>query len=186
MVSAPLMDTLDMPEITTKSVRDTEIVARLAAGENSISIAKDYDINDRRVRQIREDNKLLVQYTNQNLIAKTLSDASDIIVADVKTVKRIALKANENIEKVTENEMDYKKAHNYVPKDILKSTGIFASQSSYAVTNIFQDNSTTNQVITTDMQNFLDFKANKGAEMLIEGVDNPQITTIDRGNGEQT
>ena len=80
-------------------------------------------------------------------------------------MKRISEKAKENIEKVTEKEMQYKKDNNRTNENLLRSVGIFPAQHPSFVFNQYNDNSEHNTVITPEFQQYLDYRATKVEKM---------------------
>ncbi len=143
-----------------------EIINRLATNESSNQIAKDYNVTGQRIRQMKKENQDLINAIAQRLIQENLPDIYETVRNDVCTMKRISEKAKENIEKVTEKEMQYKKDNNRTNENVLRSVGIFPSQ---APSFMFQqniDNSQHNTIISPEFQKFLDFQLENGMKML--------------------
>ena len=80
-------------------------------------------------------------------------------------MKRIAGKANEDIESVTEKEFEYKKAHNRTNENLLRSVGIFPAQHPSFVFNQYNDNR-QQAVISPAFQKYIDFQNENGKKML--------------------
>ncbi len=114
-----------------------EIINRLAKNESSNQIAKDYNVSGQRIRQMKKENEDLINAIAQKIIQENLSDIYETIKLDVQTTKKIAEKANEDIESVTEKEFEYKKAHNRTNENLLRAVGIYPAQ---APSFMFQQN----------------------------------------------
>ena len=142
-----------------------EIINRLATNESSNQIAKDYSVSGQRIRQMKKENEGLINAIAQKLIQENLSDVYETIKLDIQTTKKIAEKANEDIESVTEKEFEYKKAHNRTNENLLRSVGIFPAQHPSFVFNQYNDNS-QQTVISPAFQAFLDFQSDNGEKML--------------------
>ncbi len=138
-----------------------EIINRLATNESSNQIAKDYNVSGQRIRQMKKENEDLINAIAQKIIQENLSDIYETIKLDVQTTKKIAEKANEDIESVTEKEFEYKKAHNRTNENLLRSVGIFPAQHPSFVFNQYNDNSQHNTVISPAFQKFIDFQASQ-------------------------
>ncbi len=142
-----------------------EIINRLAKNESSNQIAKDYNVSGQRIRQMKKENEDLINAIAQKIIQENLSDIYETIKLDVQTTKKIAEKANEDIESVTEKEFEYKKAHNRTNENLLRAVGIYPSQNPSLVFNQYNDNR-QQTVISPAYQAFLDFQANNAEKML--------------------
>lgn len=118
----------------------TEIINRLAANESSNQIAKDYNVSGQRIRQIKKENEDLINSIAQKLIQENLADVYETTRLDIQTTRRIAGKANQDIESVTEKEFEYKKVHNKTNENLLRSVGIFPAQHPSFVFNQYNDN----------------------------------------------
>ncbi len=143
-----------------------EIINRLATNESSNQIAKDYNVSGQRIRQMKKENEDLINAIAQKIIQENLPDIYETIKLDVQTTKKIAEKANEDIESVTEKEFEYKKAHNRTNENLLRSVGIFPAQHPSFVFNQYNDNSQHNTVISPEFREFIDFQSNNGEKML--------------------
>ncbi len=117
-----------------------EIINRLAKNESSNQIAKDYNVTGQRIRQMKKENQDLINAIAQKLIQENLSDVYETVRNDVCTMKLISEKANENIEKVTDKEMQYKKDNNRTNENLLRSVGIYPAQHPCFVFNQYNDN----------------------------------------------
>ena len=144
-----------------------EIINRLATNESSNQIAKDYKVSGQRIRQMKKENQEKINEITEKIVHENLPDIYETVRNDVCTMKRISEKAKEDIEKVTDKEMQYKKDNNRTNENIFRSVGIYPSQ---APSFMFQqniDNSQHNTVITPEFQKFIDFTSQyNGAEML--------------------
>ncbi len=143
-----------------------EIINRLATNESSNQIAKDYNVTGQRIRQMKKENEDLINTIAQRLIQENLPDIYETVRNDVCTMKRISEKAKENIEKVTEKEMQYKKDNNRTNENIFRSVGIYPAQHPSFVFNQYNDNSQHNTVISPAFQKYIDFQAKNGLKML--------------------
>ena len=117
-----------------------EIINRLATNESSNQIAKDYNVSSQRIRQIKKENQEKINEIASKLVQENLSDVYETVRNDVQTMKRIAEKAKENIENVTDKEMQYKKDNNRTNENLLRSVGIFPAQHPSFVFNQYNDN----------------------------------------------
>ncbi len=153
-----------------------EIINRLAINESSNQIAKDYDVSGQRIRQIRKENQEKINEIASKLVQENLPDVYETVRNDVQTMKGISEKAKENVEKVTDKEMQYKKDNNRTNENIFRSVGIFPAQHPSFVFNQYNDNSQHNTVISPAFQQYLDFS---------NGKDIPHDSNIDCVNGEK-
>ena len=117
-----------------------EIINRLATNESSNQIAKDYNVSGQRIRQMRKENQEKINEIAAKLVQENLSDIYETVRNDVCTMKRISEKAKENIEKVTDKEMQYKKDNNRTNENIFRSVGIFPAQHPSFEFNQYNDN----------------------------------------------
>ncbi len=137
----------------------TEIINRLATNESSNQIAKDYDVSGQRIRQIRKENQEKINEIASKLVQENLPDVYETVRNDVQTMKGISEKAKENVEKVTDREMQYKKDNNRTNENILRSVGIYPAQSpSLVIQNIYGDDNSQHITISPSYQKFLDFQ----------------------------
>ena len=132
-----------------------EIINRLATNESSNQIVKDYNVTGQRIRQMKKENEDLINTIAQKLIQENLPDIYETINLDVQTMKRIAGKANEDIESVTEKGFEYKKAHNRTNENLLRSVGIYPAQHPGSVFNQYNDNRQQETVISAAIMNLI-------------------------------
>ncbi len=123
-----------------------EIINRLAKGESSNQIGKDNNVSGQRIRQMKKENQDLINAIAQRLIQENLPDIYETVRNDVCTMKRISEKAKENVENVTDKEMQYKKDNNRTNENLLRSVGIFPAQLPSFVFNQYNDNRQQNKV----------------------------------------
>ncbi len=117
-----------------------EIINRLATNESSNQIAKDYNVSGQRIRQIKKESQEKINEIATKLVQENLSDIYETVRNDVCTMKRISEKAKENVEKVTDKEMQYKKDNNRTNENLLRSVGVFPAQHPSFVFNQYNDN----------------------------------------------
>ncbi len=132
-----------------------EIINRLATNESSNQIAKDYNVTSQRIRQIKKENQEKINEIASKLVQENLPDVYETVRNDVQTMKRIAEKAKEDIEKVTDKEMQYKKDNNRTNENIFRSVGVYPAQ---APSFMFQqniDNRQQTQIISPNVLNLL-------------------------------
>ena len=151
-------ETVTMTKLANPCTK-AEIINRLATNESSNQIAKDYNVSGQRIRQMKKENEDLINAIAQKLIQENLSDVYETIRLDIQTTKKIAEKANEDMESVTEKEFEYKKAHNRTNENLLRSVGIFPAQHPSFVFNQYNDNSNHNTVISPEFQEYIDFQS---------------------------
>ncbi len=147
-----------------------EIINRLATNESSNQIAKDYNVSGQRIRQMKKENEDLINAIAQKLIQENLQDIYETIKLDVQTTKKIAEKANKDIESVTEKEFEYKKAHNRNNENLLRAVGIFPAQNPSLVFNQYNENSQNNTLMSAAFQKYIDF-SNDNEEKMLEDSD---------------
>ncbi len=143
----------------------TEIINRLATNESSNQIAKDYDVSGQRIRQIKKENRELIEQKAQELL-KNLPDIVETAKHDINISKRISKniansKDHELIDKLKEVKdiLQFKQLTNKLSADILRSVGIFPAQSpSLFIQNNYQDNRQQNMIVP-EYQEYLDYKA---------------------------
>ncbi len=142
-----------------------DIINRLSTGESSNRIAKDYDVSGQRIRQIKKENRELIEQKAQELL-KNLPDIVETAKHDINISKRISKniansKDHELIDKLKEIKdiLQFKTITNKLSADILRSLGIFPAQSpSLLIQNIYQDNRQQNMIVP-EYQEYLDYKA---------------------------
>jgi len=117
-----------------------EIINRLATNESSNQIAKDYNVTGQRIRQMKKENEDLINAIAQRLIQENLPDIYETVRNDVCTMKCISEKAKENVENVTDKEMQYKKYNNRTNENTFRSVGIYPAQHPGFVFNQYNDN----------------------------------------------
>ena len=128
---------------------------------------------------MKKENQEKINEITEKIVHENLPDIYETVNLDVKTMKRIAEKANEDIESITEREFEYKKAHNRTNENLLRAVGIYPAQNPSLVFNQYNDNSQQNTIISPAFQKFLDFQAsqdNKYGEKMREdsdGVNHP-------------
>ncbi len=161
----------------TNPYTKNEIVNRLILGENSKSIAKDYNCSDARIRQIRKENKELINLMAEKLVKENLEDISKTIRNDVQIGKRISEKALKDVETVTDKELEYKKTHNRTNENLLRSVGIFPAQHPSFVFNQYNDNRQQTQIISP---NVLDMFASHAKSLIDNGKDDEENSDIEK------
>ncbi len=114
-----------------------EVINRLATNESSNQIAKDYNVTGQRIRQMKKENEEKINEIATKLVQENLPDIYETVRNDVCTMKRISEKAKEDVEKVTDKEMQYKKDNNRTNENIFRSVGIYPAQ---APSFMFQQN----------------------------------------------
>ncbi len=142
-----------------------EIIDRLATNESSNRIANDYDVSGQRIRQIKKENRELIEQKAQELLSN-LPDIVETAKHDINISKRISKniansKDHELIDKLKEIKdiLQFKTITNKLSADILRSLGIFPAQSpSLLIQNIYQDNRQQNMIVP-EYQEYLDYKA---------------------------
>lgn len=97
------------PKIVKPCQRE-EILNRLAMNEPHRSIAKDFDVSQQRISQINKKDREVIESIAQKIVEDNLPDVYETTRADVKTTKRIALKANQDIESVTKKNFNIKRS----------------------------------------------------------------------------
>ncbi len=142
-----------------------EIINRLAKNESSNQIAKDYNVSVQRIRQMKKENQEKINETTEKIIHENLPDIYETVRNDVCTMKRISEKAKENIEKVTDKEMQYKKDNNRTNENIFRSVGIYPPQNPNFMFNQNNDNR-QQDVMSPAFQKFIDFQNENGEKML--------------------
>ncbi len=132
---------------------------RLAKSESSNQIAKDYNVSGQRIRQMKKENQEKINETTEKIIHENLPDIYETVRNDVCNMKRISEKAKENIEKVTDKEMQYKKDNNRTNENIFRSVGIYPPQNPNFMFNQNNDNR-QEDVMSPAFQKFIDFQNN--------------------------
>ena len=66
-------------------------------------------MSGQRIRQMKKENLEKINEITEKIVQENLPDIYETVRNDVCTMKRISEKAEENIEKVTDKEMQYKK-----------------------------------------------------------------------------
>ena len=150
-----------------------EIINRLATNESSNQIAKDYNVTSQRIRQIKKENQEKINEIASKLVQENLSDVYETVRNDVQTMKRIAEKAKEDIEKVTDKEMQYKKDNNRTNENIFRSVGVYPAQ---APSFMFQQNIDNRQQTTIIEPSVLDLLG-KHAKTLIDNGEEDEETS---------
>ncbi len=149
----------------------TEIINRLATNESSNQIAKDYNVTSQRIRQIKKENQEKINEIASKLVQENLPDVYETVRNDVQTMKRIAEKAKENIEKVTDKEMQYKKDNNRTNENIFRSVGVFPAQ---APSFMFQQNIDNRQQTAIISDNVLDMFAAHAKTLISNGEEDEE------------
>ena len=89
---------------------------------------------------MKKENLEKINEITEKIVQENLPDIYETVRNDVCTMKRISEKAKENIEKVTDKEMQYKKDNNRTNENILRSVGIYPAQHPSFVFNQYNDN----------------------------------------------
>lgn len=145
-------------------VTQNDIITRLAAGETSLSIAKDHDIGPSGVRMIKMKNRELIESITARLISDNLEAAAESVALDIKTVLRIAKRAHDNVDDLSDNELLYKQQHNKTIDQMMRAIGFYPTQSpSLVVQNIVNDNS-QHITVTPEFQQFIDYQTDKNVD----------------------
>jgi CENP-B N-terminal DNA-binding domain len=151
-----------------------EIINRLATNESSNQIAKDYNVSSQRIRQIKKENQEKINEIASKLVQENLSDVYETVRNDVQTMKRIAEKAKEDIEKVTDKEMQYKKDNNRTNENIFRSVGIYPAQHPSFVFNQYNDN----RQIEIISPKVLDLFSSHAKTLIINGEEDEENSDI--------
>ncbi|MCP4987793.1 MAG: hypothetical protein GY928_17580 [Colwellia sp.] len=127
-----------------------DIIGRLSMGESSNKIAADFNVSGQRIRQIKKENKELIEQKTQELL-KSLPDIVETTRMDIETAKKISIEAKNDINTLTPEKLKFKALTNKISADIYRAIGFFPSQSQgLFVQNIYNDNR-TQQVISQNV-----------------------------------
>ena len=123
------------------------LVKRLAVGEPQTSIAGQVGVDQSTISRFANKDEAQALIEKERLkLAEVLPDA----VANVKSLV-------ESMKDVPEDDVKKLGLCYKASTDVLKATNVFPSPQ-YAH-NIYNDNSTNNQIISSDFQKFIDFQA---------------------------
>ncbi len=147
----------------------SDIIDRLSTGESSNQIANDYNVSGQRIRQIKKENRELIEQKAQELL-KNLPDIVETAKQDIQIAKYISNKLKDKLKldelskeqlRAVNSKLNFKTLTNNLSADILRLLGIFPAQSpSLFIQNIYNDNQ-QQTLITPEFQEFLDWKAQK-------------------------
>lgn len=112
-----------------------EIINRLARGETQISISADTGIPRSTIQSIKSNNKKIVEEQATKLL-KYLPDIVESVAADLQVEKKISTKIGTEFETYEPKDLiALKKVYNKSLDNVLRSVGIYPSQSPSIVFN---------------------------------------------------
>jgi hypothetical protein len=138
-----------MSIIETNISKQQNIINRIASGENQISIAKDHNLTQSRISQLKTENKGKVEEAKQKLIA-AVPNILETIQQDIVNNQAIAVRYANDKDTITTTDIAYKSILQKQSSKMLESVGILSSHTSINnFGNIQVNNQKTNMINTT-------------------------------------